>query len=333
MEKPNDNISALQLMTLLFLSELFWLTSWPHPMKNPLTAAVGVLFVTAILFLMLLTMEKRDITAALNRRGVRLLLWATFTLLAAETAFRLLTVLSLLMDGMFDPLIAVLLLLGALAFLSGSGIEALSRASLIITFFAVISMALLSVGAVDQGKIIHLVPPERGIDSAWSLFPMGSTIGAELVLYPILSTRVKKKKPHLYRWFLLAGAAAGVLLFLLAALVLGNLSARSTYPIYALCKTTDLTALSELSPVFWFLLVSSAGIRMGISFTLATELWPLERMKRSARQWCENGLLMVILIAAHFAGGRNNWMAPVLFGMLLLSWGALLWSGKGEVKQ
>ena len=323
-KKDNRTMTALQLSSLLYFSGLFVFVSIRGPFDNPLSAAVFSLLGTGVLFLMLLPLRPCAAGLVSASPGLRVLFWAAATFSAAETAFRLLIVLSRLMDGMFDPLVAVLLLLGALAFLSGSGPEALGRASSILLFFAVLCHLFLLFGAADQVHFINLVPPEYDSGTPGRFLLPSFSSAALLLYYPFLRERTAGKRKHIFRWPLIGCAFSGFFLFTLTALVTGDLAGLSFYPVHTLCRTADLSGISGLTPVFWFLLVVSAAVRLGLSFLLALEFWPVVRMQRSGRQWAENGVLMALLTAVHFSGGRNDWLTVTAGIFSVLCWAVLL---------
>lgn len=307
-----------QLIALLLFSQMFWLLSWPAPLPNPLLLMAAIIAATLLLSLVLGILSRTTSSAHTAHTFGKVVLWLFAFFVCLQGAVRLLTEVSILLEGLFDPLLVLISLTLALLAISALGKEALCRAAFVLFFFAFAALVLLLAAGWDQCHLLNLRPPE-GIGNAF-----GSTFfyvlcgQAEIVLYLVLRPSVGHLRPRLYRYYLYLGVFIGGLLCALCGLVLGACASLGSYPFYVLSRAADLSALSQVTPLYWFLLLCSAALRLGAFFLMGLQAWPI-RSVTTHRGLYQCLILLAAIIGVYYIGEYSAWLDFIVLALILCS--------------
>lgn len=164
-----------------------------------------------------------------------------------------------LFEGVFSPLLLLLVLLGAVWAAAAAGQEALGRAAFVSLFLFLIAVLLLALGVLPQATALNLRLPEEDLSRLGEEILFILPRQAEPLLLLLFAQRCSRPRSAALLLWVPAGWLLGGLLLLLAALVLGHYGSLQPYPMMQLARSAGL---SGMVPVYCFLLITAAFFRL-----------------------------------------------------------------------
>lgn len=148
-----------------------------------------------------------------------------------------------LFEGVFSPLLLLLVLLGAVWAAAAAGQEALGRAAFVSLFLFLIAVLLLALGVLPQATTLNLRLPEEDLSRLGEeiLFILPRQIEPLLLL--LFAQRCSRPRSAALLLWVPAGWLLGGLLLLLAALVLGHYGSLQPYPMMQLARSAGLSGM------------------------------------------------------------------------------------------
>lgn len=321
MEKANEHINGWQLVALLTISQLYWLLGWPRRLENGLLLSAAVILTTMLMALYLAVGGTGFDAARLIANPVGGgFVWIFCLFTCVRVTFQFMTEFSLLFEQQFAPLMVLAVLLLAVGAVAAMGQNALLRAAFLLVPFILLSFLLLTLGAADQCSVLNLTLPE---ENAYALPKL--VIGVfcdqpELILFILLRPKTKRPPRHLPSVWLLIALGCEELLMILASLTLGAYGSLGAYPYYVFTRVADLSSASRLTPVYWFLLVSSLLVRLSIFFLMAESIGKKVLPDHIKRIWAQIGLLLIGILIVYYSSVKAETLTTISgIGILLFS--------------
>lgn len=274
MEHRIDRIGNGQLLCLLILSQSFLLLNERGPMENGLLL-LAVYAASALILLLLLHLFRRagELHPVQNHLRLRGALWLICILYFVVTAHLLLDEVSVIFQGRFSPILVLLFLIVVVAATTAMGFEALCRGAFVLMFFFLAALLLLGIGSADQCTLLNLNLPETSgssvLDSIGAKLPAA---GAELLLFLLIQPLSVQPNALGRGAWVLAGFGISAALLILTSLSMGEYGKLTAYPLYALSRAADLSSTAGMTPVYWFMLLCAATVRLTALLTAAAYL-------------------------------------------------------------
>ena len=316
------NISGSgQLFSLLVLSQCFWLLCCRPSLVNGLlsmaASAVASLAFTPVNFFSIQYAQKlnlgMDRCAARGETPLSPVFAAWGALLTvgyfAVTAEQLLSAARVLFEGVFSPLLLLLVLLGAVWAAAAAGQEALGRAAFVSLFLFLIAVLLLTLGVLPQATALNLRLPEEDPSRLGEeiLFILPRQIEPLLLL--LFAQRCSRPRSAALLLWVPAGWLLGGLLLLLAALVLGHYGSLQPYPMMQLARSAGL---SGMVPVYCFLLITAAFFRLTGLAAAAARLGGMAGCRPKCSLWAGVALSLGGVALLHYTGWPDAAVYPIL---------------------
>lgn len=224
-----------QIFALLVLSQCFWLLCCRPSLVNGLLSMAGFGGGYGVVFLLAVFCRR---CAARGETPLSPVFAAWGALLAvgyfAVTAEQLLSAARVLFEGVFSPLLLLLVLLGAVWAAAAAGQEALGRAAFVSLFLFLIAVLLLALGVLPQATALNLRLPEEDLSRLGEEILFILPRQAEPLLLLLFAQRCSRPRSAALLLWVPAGWLLGGLLLLLAALVLGHYGSLQPYPMMQL---------------------------------------------------------------------------------------------------
>ena len=247
----------------------------------------------------------------------------------AVTAEQLLSAARVLFEGVFSPLLLLLVLLGAVWAAAAAGQEALGRAAFISLFLFLIAVLLLTLGVLPQATALNLRLPEEDLSRLGEeiLFILPRQIEPLLLL--LFAQRCSRPRSAALLLWVPAGWLLGGLLLLLAALVLGHYGSLQPYPMMQLARSAGL---SGMVPVYCFLLITAAFFRLTGLAVAAARLGGMAGCRPKCSLWAGVALSLGGVALLHYTGWPDAAVYPILAvtGLLWLIFALLPPRGTGN---
>ena len=322
MTRTREISGSGQIFTLLVLSQCFWLLCCRPSLVNGLLSmaasavAYGVVFLLAVFCRRCADRGETPLSPVFAAWGA-LLAVGYF----AVTAEQLLSAARVLFEGVFSPLLLLLVLLGAVWAAAAAGQEALGRAAFISLFLFLIAVLLLTLGVLPQATALNLRLPEEDLSRLGEeiLFILPRQIEPLLLL--LFAQRCSRPRS--------AALLLGGLLLLLAALVLGHYGSLQPYPMMQLARSAGL---SGMVPVYCFLLITAAFFRLTGLAVAAARLGGMAGCRPKCSLWAGVALSLGGVALLHYTGWPDAAVYPILAvtGLLWLIFALLPPRGTGN---
>ena len=350
MTRTREISGSGQIFALLVLSQCFWLLCCRPSLVNGLLSMAASAVAYGVVFLLAVFCRR---CAARGETPLSPVFAAWGALLAvgyfAVTAEQLLSAARVLFEGVFSPLLLLLVLLGAVWAAAAAGQEALGRAAFVSLFLFLIAVLLLTLGVLPQATALNLRLPEEDLSRLGEeiLFILPRQIEPLLLL--LFAQRCSRpRSAALLLWvgrgklaafaragqlflaaLLAAGWLLGGLLLLLAALVLGHYGSLQPYPMMQLARSAGL---SGMVPVYCFLLITAAFFRLIGLAVAAARLGGMAGCRPKCSLWAGVALSLGGVALLHYTGWPDAAVYPILAvtGLLWLIFALLPPRGTGN---
>ena len=246
----------------------------------------------------------------------------------AVTAEQLLSAARVLFEGVFSPLLLLLVLLGAVWAAAVAGQEALGRAAFVSLFLFLIAVLLLTLGVL-QATALNLRLPEEDLSRLGEEILFILPRQAEPLLLLLFAQRCSRPRSAALLLWVPAGWLLGGLLLLLAALVLGHYGSLQPYPMMQLARSAGL---SGMVPVYCFLLITAAFFRLTGLAVAAARLGGMAGCRPKCSLWAGVALSLGGVALLHYTGWPDAAVYPILAvtGLLWLIFALLPPRGTGN---
>ena len=318
MTRTREISGSGQIFALLVLSQCFWLLCCRPSLVNGLLSMAASAVAYGVVFLLAVSCRR---CAARGETPLSPVFAAWGALLTvgyfAVTAEQLLSAARVLFEGVFSPLLLLLVLLGAVWAAAAAGQEALGRAAFVSLFLFLIAVLLLTLGVLPQATALNLRLPEEDLSRLGEeiLFILPRQIEPLLLL--LFAQRCSRPRSAALLLWVPAGWLLGGLLLLLAALVLGHYGSLQPYPMMQLARSAGL---SGMVPVYCFLLITAAFFRLSGLAAGALRLGKQAGIAQGAALWAAAGLTLAGTITLHYTGWEPQ-RAYAVLGVMGLLWG------------
>ena len=328
-----NQISAIPNMVLiltvavgvgLFLVVATLRVRWGVPLRRLLLLFYGVVFLLAVFCRRCAARGETPLSPVFAAWGA-LLVVGYF----AVTAEQLLSAARVLFEGVFSPLLLLLVLLGAAWAAAAAGQEALGRAAFVSLFLFLLAVLLLTFGVLPQATALNLRLPEEDLSRLGEeiLFILPRQIEPLLLL--LFAQRCSRPRSAALLLWVPAGWLLGGLLLLLAALVLGHYGSLQPYPMMQLARSAGL---SGMVPVYCFLLITAAFFRLTGLAVAAARLGGMAGCRPKYSLWAGVALSLGGVALLHYTGWPDAAVYPILAvtGLLWLIFALLPPRGTGN---
>ena len=162
MTRTREISGSGQIFALLVLSQCFWLLCCRPSLVNGLLSMAASAVAYGVVFL-LAVFCRRCAARGETPLSPVFAAWGAFLAVGyfAVTAEQLLSAARVLFEGVFSPLLLLLVLLGAVWAAAAAGQEALGRAAFVSLFLFLIAVLLLTLGVLPQATALNLRLPEE----------------------------------------------------------------------------------------------------------------------------------------------------------------------------
>ena len=310
MTRTREISGSGQIFALLVLSQCFWLLCCRPSLVNGLLSMAASVVAYGVVFLLAVFCRR---CAARGETPLSPVFAAWGALLAvgyfAVTAEQLLSAARVLFEGVFSPLLLLLVLLGAVWAAAAAGQEALGRAAFVSLFLFLIAVLLLILGVLPQATALNLRLPEEDLSRLGEeiLFILPRQIEPLLLL--LFAQRCSRPRSAALLLWVPAGWLLGGLLLLLAALVLGHYGSLQPYPMMQLARSAGL---SGMVPVYCFLLITAAFFRLIGLAVAAARLGGMAGCRPKCSLWAGVALSLGGVALLHYTGWPDAAVYPIL---------------------
>ena len=356
MTRTREISGSGQIFALLVLSQCFWLLCCRPSLVNGLLSMAASAVAYGVVFLLAVFCRR---CAARGETPLSPVFAAWGALLAvgyfAVTAEQLLSAARVLFEGVFSPLLLLLVLLGAVWAAAAAGQEALGRAAFVSLFLFLLAVLLLTLGVLPQATALNLRLPEEDLSRLGEeiLFILPRQIEPLLLL--LFAQRCSRPRSAALLLWVPAGWLLGGLLLLLAALyvldgllsgnfsmvgdalshlllpalVLGHYGSLQPYPMMQLARSAGL---SGMVPVYCFLLITAAFFRLTGLAVAAARLGGMAGCPPKCSLWAGVALSLGGVALLHYTGWPDAAVYPILAvtGLLWLIFALLPPRGTGN---
>ena len=217
MTRTHEISGSGQIFALLVLSQCFWLLCCRPSLVNGLLSMAASAVAYGVVFLLAVFCRR---CAARGETPLSPVFAAWGALLAvgyfAVTAEQLLSAARVLFEGVFSPLLLLLVLLGAVWAAAAAGQEALGRAAFVSLFLFLIAVLLLTLGVLPQATALNLRLPEEDLSRLGEEILFILPRQAEPLLLLLFAQRCSRPRSAALLLWVPAGWLLGGLLLLLA---------------------------------------------------------------------------------------------------------------------
>ena len=330
MTRTREISGSGQIFALLVLSQCFWLLCCRPSLVNGLLSMAASAVAYGVVFLLAVFCRH---CAARGETPLSPVFAAWGALLAvgyfAVTAEQLLSAARVLFEGVFSPLLLLLVLLGAVWAAAAAGQEALGRAAFVSLFLFLLAVLLLALGVLPQATALNLRLPEEDLSRLGEeiIFILPRQIEPLLLL--LFAQRCSRPRSAALLLWVPAGWLLGGLLLLLAALVLGHYGSLQPYPMMQLARSAGL---SGMVPVYCFLLITAAFFRLTGLAVAAARLGGMAGCPPKYSLWAGVALSLGGVALLHYTGWPDAAVYPILAvtGLLWLIFALLPPRGTGN---
>ncbi|MFR6411923.1 MAG: hypothetical protein ACLUNX_07465 [Angelakisella sp.] len=310
MTRTREISGSGQIFALLVLSQCFWLLCCRPSLVNGLLSMAASAVAYGVVFLLAVFCRR---CAARGETPLSPVFAAWGALLAvgyfAVTAEQLLSAARVLFEGVFSPLLLLLVLLGAVWAAAVAGQEALGRAAFVSLFLFLIAVLLLTLGVLPQATALNLRLPEEDLSRLGEEILFILPRQAEPLLLLLFAQRCSRSRSAALLLWVPAGWLLGGLLLLLAALVLGHYGSLQPYPMMQLARSAGL---SGMVPVYCFLLITAAFFRLTGLAVAAARLGGMAGCPPKCSLWAGVALSIGGVVLLHYTGWPDAAVYPIL---------------------